>query len=142
MGHSEELQARLKDEKSKQMALAEELNLLANLETVTSLDVIRLKRDLKERVRAVLCSGDTRLKLGRRFASFWLAGIATEPITETSRRGYRLSGLLNCGHLLQGEAARCVQALVSGSTAVRWCPDGPGTLYSGAPGDPGRLNGS
>jgi hypothetical protein len=91
--------------------LADELNLLARLDTVTSLDAVRLKRDLRDRVR------DVRVLLGRHptqarqmLRKLLVEKIETVPIAEPTRRGYRLSGRLNYGRLLQGEAVQCLQA--------------------------------
>jgi site-specific DNA recombinase len=110
-GLSEELQARLKDEKAKKTALADELDRLTRLDAVTSLDTVRLKRDLKERVR------DVRALLGRHqsqarqmLRKLLIGKIEMEPIVGPSRRGYRLSGRLSYGRLLQGEAVQCLQA--------------------------------
>jgi hypothetical protein len=118
MGASDELQARLRDEKARKMVLTDELEQIRRLDKVTSLDVARLTQDLRERLR------DVRGLLGRHptqarqmLRKLLVGKIAMEPVVEVGRRGYRLSGRLNYGRLLQGEAIQCLQPTGTGGNS-------------------------
>jgi hypothetical protein len=111
IGAPEELRARLREEKARKQALTEKLERLRGRAAVVSLDAARLKRDLAQRVR------DMGALLGRHTAQarqvlrrLLVDKIAMEPVIDAGRRGYRVSGRLTIGRLLQGEAVQLVQA--------------------------------
>jgi hypothetical protein len=119
VGVPEELQARLREEKARKQALAEELERLRGRETVVSLDVARLKRDLARRVTdmAALLSRHTA-QARQALRPLLVDKIDMEPVIEAGRRGYRLSGRLTYGRLLQGEAARSLEAVGNSHSLV------------------------
>src|SRR5262249_22938704 len=83
-------------------------------ETVTSLDTARLKRDLRERLQ------DVRGLLGRHptqarqmLRKLLVGKIAMEPVVEPDRMGYRLTGRLSYGRILQDEVLQDLPAVAA-----------------------------
>jgi site-specific DNA recombinase len=111
IGVPEELQARLREEKARKQALTEELERLRGREVVVSLDAARLKRDLAKRVNDMVGLLSRHTAQARQVLRRLLVDkIDMLPVIEAGHRGYRLSGRLTFGRLLQGEAAQLVQA--------------------------------
>jgi site-specific DNA recombinase len=111
IGVPEELQARLREEKARKQVLIEELERLRGRTAVVSLDAARLKRDLAQRVKDLVALLSRHTAQARQALRRLLVDkIEMEPVIEAGRRGYRLSGRLTFGRLLQGEAALLVQA--------------------------------
>jgi hypothetical protein len=111
VGAPEELQARLREEKARKQVLIEELERLRGRTAVVSLDAARLKRDLAQRVKDMVALLSRHTAQARQALRRLLVDkIDMEPVIGTGRRGYRLSGRLTFGRLLQGEAAQLVQA--------------------------------
>ena len=119
IGAPEELQARLREEKARKQALTEELERLRGREVVVSLDAARLKRDLVKRVKDMVGLLSRHTAQARQVLRRLLVDkIDMLPVIEAGRRGYRLSGRLTFGRLLQGEAAQLVQVGGNSRTVV------------------------
>jgi hypothetical protein len=82
-----------------------ELDGLAGLDRVASLDSKRLKQELKTRVADVKALLGRHTPQARQMLRKLLAGkIEMEPVAEDGRRGYRFRGKLTFERLLGGEA--------------------------------------
>jgi len=128
-GAPEELQARLREEKARKQALTEELERLRGREVVVSLDAARLKRDLAKRVKDMVGLLSRHTAQARQVLRRLLVDkIDMLPVIEAGRRGYRLSGRLTFGRLLQGEAAQLVQ--VGGNSRTVVAPTGFERLWT------------
>lgn len=104
----------IKAEEERKKALSGELERLASAERVAALDVSQIKRDLAERVRDVRALLGRHTPQARQMLRKLLEGkIVIEPVIEDERRGYRLSGRLNVGRLLEGEVFRALEPAVA-----------------------------
>ena len=79
---------------------------------MSSLDAARLKRDLAQRVQHMVgFLGRHTAQARQALRRLLVDKIDIEPVVAADRRGYRLSGRLTYGRLLQGEATQVFQAL-------------------------------
>jgi len=113
-GSMETVVAQIKAEEGRKRALSAELEKLASAEQVAALDASQIKRDLGERVEDVKALLGRHTPEARQMLRKLLDGkVVMEPVVEDARRGYRLSGRLNVGRLLQGEVFRALEPTVA-----------------------------
>ncbi len=113
-GSLETVVSQIKAEEERKRALTTELERLASAERIRALDASQIKRDLAARVEDVKAVLGRHTPQGRQILRTLLDGkIVMEPVVEDTRRGYRLSGRLNIGRLLQGEVFRVLAPAVA-----------------------------
>jgi hypothetical protein len=118
VGAPEELQARLRDETARKQSLIEELEHLRRRDSVSSLDTARLKKDLLKRIQDMLgFLGRHTAQARQALRRLLVDRIDAEPVVE-GRRGYRLSGRLTYGRLLQGEVVHLLKACGNSRSVV------------------------
>lgn len=116
---------KLKTEEERKKALQAEMDSLNDARRAATLDAADIRRDLAERLQDVQALLGRHTPLARQMLRKLLDGkITAEPLVEESRRGFRLAGRLNVGHLRQREVFTMferdnVPPLV---TAKRWWP--------------------
>jgi len=109
-GSLETVVAQIKAEEARKRALSTELEGLANAERVAALDASQISRDLAVRVSHAKALLARHTPQARQLLRTLLDGkILMEPVLDDTRRGYRLSGQLNVGRLLQGEVFRALE---------------------------------
>ena len=107
----ETLVAQMKAEEERKKALEAELEALSDLQRVSALDPDAIRRDLEERVRDVKALLGRHTAQARQMLRKLLDGkIVAEPVVDGDRKGYRLSGQLNVGRLLQREVFAALEA--------------------------------
>ena len=109
-GALETVVAQIKAEEDRKRALCSEMEGVVSAERVAALDASQIKRDLAERVRDVRALLGRHTPQARQALRTLLDGkIQMEPIVDDARHGYRLSGRLNVGRLLQGDVFRALE---------------------------------
>jgi hypothetical protein len=112
----ETLVAEMKAEEERKKALQAELDGLGEADRIGALDRDAVRLDLEERMQDVRALLGRHTTQARQMLRKLLDGkIVAEPLVDGDRKGYRLSGRLNVGRLLQRDVFVALQAANSPS---------------------------